>query len=82
MTAQDLISRYNYDAFVPENFEPWLNFEESPPLGRKGPDFPLWGSTARRPASASCGRSMPTPSSSSAASPDRTAGWRRHLWMN
>lgn len=33
---------YNYDAFVPENFEPWLSFENSPPLGRKAPDFPLW----------------------------------------
>jgi hypothetical protein len=42
MTAQDLISRYNYDAFVPEKFEPWLNFEESPPLGQQAPDFPLW----------------------------------------
>lgn len=42
MTAQDLTSRYNYAAFVPEMFEPWLNFEESPPLGKKGPDFPLW----------------------------------------
>ena len=37
-----LPSRYNYDAFVPEKFEPWLNFENSPPLGQKAPDFPLW----------------------------------------
>ncbi len=42
MAAQDLTSRYNYDAFIPEKFEPWLNFEESPPLGEKAPDFPLW----------------------------------------
>ncbi len=40
---EDLISSYNYDAFLPEKFERWLNFEESPPLGRKAPDFPLWG---------------------------------------
>ncbi len=43
MTAQDPTSRYNYDSFVPEKFGPWLNFEESPPLGKKAPDFPLWG---------------------------------------
>ena len=40
--SQDLLSRYNYDAFVPEKFEPWMNFETSPPLGRQAPDFPLW----------------------------------------
>lgn len=33
---------YNYDAFVPENFEPWLDFENSPPLDQKAPDFFLW----------------------------------------
>jgi hypothetical protein len=37
-----LIARYNYDEFIPENFEPWLNFASSPPLGYPGPDFPLW----------------------------------------
>ena len=37
-----LLERYNYDEFIPEKFEPWLNFEASPPLGRSGPDFPLW----------------------------------------
>lgn len=42
MTAQDLISRYNYDAFVPEKFELWMNFEDSPPLGQRAPDFSLW----------------------------------------
>ena len=41
MTSDDLITRYNYDAFIPEKFEPWLRFDESPPLGVKGPDFPL-----------------------------------------
>lgn len=39
----DLVARYNYDAFVPEKFGPWLNFDESPPLGKKAPDPPLWG---------------------------------------
>lgn len=38
----DLLTRYNYDEFVPEKFEPWLNFSSSPPLGYPGPDFPLW----------------------------------------
>jgi len=38
----DLIQRYNYDAFTPENFEPWMNFQASPPLGQPAPDFPLW----------------------------------------
>jgi hypothetical protein len=38
----DLIARYNYDQFVHSKFEPWLNFEDSPPLGRPAPDFPLW----------------------------------------
>jgi hypothetical protein len=38
----ELLSRYNYDAFVPEKFEPWMNFGQSPQLGKSGPDFPLW----------------------------------------
>jgi hypothetical protein len=38
----NLLSRYNYDEFVPEKFEPWLNFDASPPLGYPAPDFPLW----------------------------------------
>ena len=42
MTDQQLIERYNYDAFVPEKFRPWMRFDESPPLGQRGPDFPLW----------------------------------------
>ena len=41
MTDTDLLSRYNYDSFVPEFFEPWLRFEESPALGRVAPDFDL-----------------------------------------
>ncbi|MBI3159438.1 MAG: hypothetical protein HYZ26_07555 [Chloroflexi bacterium] len=36
------INNYNYDAFIPENFEPLMRFEESPPLGSTAPDFPLW----------------------------------------
>jgi hypothetical protein len=42
MSDPDLLSRYNYDAFVPAKFQPWLNFAASPPLGQPAPDFPLW----------------------------------------
>lgn len=42
MTDQDLLQRYNYDAFVKENFEPWNRFDDSPPLSEKLQDFPLW----------------------------------------
>jgi hypothetical protein len=38
----DLLSRYNYDAFTPEKFTPWMNFDQSPPLGETAPDFSLW----------------------------------------
>lgn len=38
----ELISRYNYDAFTREKALPWLRFDQSPPLGEKAPDFPLW----------------------------------------
>jgi hypothetical protein len=42
MSDPDLLTRYNYAAFVPAAFEPWLNFAASPPLGVRAPDFPLW----------------------------------------
>jgi len=42
MADADLLARYNYDEFVPEKFERWLNFPASPPLGEPAPDFPLW----------------------------------------
>lgn len=42
MTDENLVQRYNYDAFVPEKFGPWMNFGASPPLGQPAPDFPLW----------------------------------------
>ena len=42
MTDSDLLARYNYDAFIPSNFGPWMRFDESPPLGEAAPDFPLW----------------------------------------
>jgi hypothetical protein len=42
MNGADLVLRYNYDAFVPANFEPWMNFDASPPLGQRAPDFSLW----------------------------------------
>jgi hypothetical protein len=38
----DLTTAYNYDEFTPAKVLPWLNFENSPPLGRPAPDFPLW----------------------------------------
>ncbi len=42
MSDPDMVTRYNYDEFIPEKFQPWLNFEASPPLGEPAPDFPLW----------------------------------------
>ena len=38
----DLTARYNYDEFTREKVLPWLNFENSPPVGQPAPDFPLW----------------------------------------
>lgn len=38
----DLLTRYNYDSFVPEKFEQWMNFDSSPKTGTMGLDFPLW----------------------------------------
>ena len=42
MTNKDLIARYNYDEFIASKVFPWLQFEASPALGQKAPDFPLW----------------------------------------
>lgn len=42
MKASELQKQYNYDAFVPENVNRWINFDSSPPLGEQAPDFPLW----------------------------------------
>ncbi len=42
MTDTDLITRYNYDEFVPYKIVPWMNFDASPLLGQSAPDFPLW----------------------------------------
>lgn len=42
MATNDLLSLYNYDAFVPEKFTRWMNFEASPAIGKPAPDFPLW----------------------------------------
>ena len=33
---------YNYDEFVPEKFERWMRFDQSPSLGSKVNDFNLW----------------------------------------
>ncbi len=38
----DDITRYNYDEFTREKVFPLLDFDSSPPLGEKAPDFPLW----------------------------------------
>jgi len=42
MDKNDLITQYNYDSFVPEKFQPWMRFDQSPPAGDQGPDFPIW----------------------------------------
>lgn len=42
MLDAEIVSRYNYDSFVPAKFEPWMRFEQSPPLGKLAPDFALW----------------------------------------
>lgn len=47
MTNQALIEKYNYEKFVPESFMPWLKFDESPKLGEKAPDFPLWNADSQ-----------------------------------
>ena len=41
MSDAELLRCYNYDAFVPEKFEPWMRFDQSPPLGELAPDFGL-----------------------------------------
>lgn len=40
--SDDLLIRYNYAEFKIETALPWLNFENSPPVGEQAPDFPLW----------------------------------------
>jgi hypothetical protein len=42
MDTTDITTAYNYDSFTPEKVLPWLNFANSPALGRPAPDFPLW----------------------------------------
>jgi hypothetical protein len=42
MNESSLVERYNYDKFIPDKFEPWLNFKTSPPLGQAAPDYLLW----------------------------------------
>ena len=53
MSDQELIEKYNYDKFVPEKFMPWMRFNESPALGQKAPDFPLWNADTREETSLS-----------------------------
>ena len=42
MDKQNLLAKYNYDSFVPKNFEPWMRFDQSPSPGSIGLDFTLW----------------------------------------
>lgn len=42
MSQENILEHYNYDRFTRETFEPWMNFDASPPLGQVAPDFPLW----------------------------------------
>jgi len=42
MEQDEMVSQYNYDAFVPEKFTRWMNFEASPPIGKPASDYPLW----------------------------------------
>ena len=44
----DLLKQYNYDQFIPENFEQWMRFDQSPPIGESAPDFPLWNMEDRQ----------------------------------
>ena len=41
MVDAGLITHYNYDEFIPDKFQPWMRFHESPPLGQVAPDFAL-----------------------------------------
>ena len=41
MANSNILELYNYDEFVPEKFERWLNFASSPPLGKRTEDFTL-----------------------------------------
>jgi len=40
--SADLIARYNYSEFTRDKVLHWLRFDESPVVGQRAPDFPLW----------------------------------------
>lgn len=42
MEETNSLPDYNYDSFVPEKFEPWMRFDQSPPLGERGPNSTLY----------------------------------------
>jgi len=42
LSDSNLVARYNYNKFIPANFEQWMNFDSSPVLGQPAPDFSLW----------------------------------------
>jgi hypothetical protein len=48
MDNVDLITKYNYDSFVQKKVEPWMRFDQSPPVGVAAPDFPLWDLEEKR----------------------------------
>ncbi len=37
-----LLERYNYPDFTPQYFQPWMRFDQSPPLSETRPNSPLW----------------------------------------
>ncbi len=37
----DLLADYNYESFTPRHYEPWMRFDQSPPLGERAPSLPL-----------------------------------------
>ncbi len=46
--SDNVLKNYNYDKFIPENFEPLMRFDKSPILGTPAPDFPLWNLADRQ----------------------------------
>ena len=44
----EIMQNYNYEEFIPENFEPLMRFDESPSLGAPAPNFSLWNLEDRK----------------------------------
>ncbi len=47
MSHRPTETEYNYDTFEETKFGPLMRFAESPPVGKPGPDFPLWDATSQ-----------------------------------